>query len=86
MPGDRQISATFSTSNGTIPTLAESTYLIVNAGGQIVPSSQPFSHYLVEHGADVNAKNEYGKTARWLAVLGHHAEVAEFLRQHGAAE
>ncbi len=38
-----------------VETLAESTYLIVNAGGQIVPSSQPFSHYLVEHGADYPA-------------------------------
>ena len=38
-----------------VETLAQSTYLIVNADGQIVPSSQPFSHYLVEHGADYPA-------------------------------
>jgi len=35
--------------------ICQSTYLIVNAGGQIVPSSQPFTHYLAEHGADYPA-------------------------------
>ena len=38
-----------------VETLSQSTYLIVNAGGQIVPSSQPFAHYLAEHGADYPA-------------------------------
>ena len=38
-----------------VETLSQSTYLIVNAGGQIVPSSQPFSQYLAQHGADYPA-------------------------------
>ena len=38
-----------------VETLSQSTYLIVNAGGQIVPSSQPFTEYLARHGADYPA-------------------------------
>ena len=38
-----------------VATLAQSTYLITKAGGEIVPSSVPFSTYLQEHGPDFAA-------------------------------
>lgn len=38
-----------------VATLAQATYLIVRAGGEIVPSSLPFTEYLREHGADYPA-------------------------------
>jgi gamma-glutamylcysteine synthetase len=38
-----------------VATLAQSTYLITKAGGEIVPSSVPFSTYLQEHGPDYPA-------------------------------
>jgi gamma-glutamylcysteine synthetase len=38
-----------------IETIAQATYLIVRAGGEIVPSSLPFTDYLRTHGADYAA-------------------------------
>jgi gamma-glutamylcysteine synthetase len=38
-----------------IETVSQSTYLILRAGGEIVPSSIPFTEYLREHGADYAA-------------------------------
>ncbi len=38
-----------------IETIAQATYLIVRAGGEIVPSSIPFTEYLRTHGADYPA-------------------------------
>lgn len=38
-----------------VGTIAQATYLIVRAGGEIVPSSIPFTEYLREHGADYAA-------------------------------
>lgn len=38
-----------------VATLSQSTYLIAKAGGEIVPSSHPFSAYLQEHGPDYPA-------------------------------
>ncbi|HHW89257.1 MAG TPA: hypothetical protein GX400_23955 [Chloroflexi bacterium] len=38
-----------------IETIAQATYLIVRAGGEIVPSSIPFTEYLRAHGADYAA-------------------------------
>ncbi len=38
-----------------VETLAQATYLIVRAGGEIVPSSIPFTEYLRTHGADYPA-------------------------------
>ena len=38
-----------------VETIAQATYLIVRAGGEIAPSSIPFTEYLREHGADYAA-------------------------------
>ncbi|MFM7581907.1 MAG: hypothetical protein ACKO9F_04180, partial [Caldilinea sp.] len=38
-----------------IETVSQSTYLILRAGGDVVPSSIPFTEYLREHGADYAA-------------------------------
>ncbi|MEZ4862121.1 MAG: glutamate-cysteine ligase family protein [Caldilineaceae bacterium] len=38
-----------------VRTVAQSTYLIVRAGGEIIPSSRPFTEYLREHGPDYPA-------------------------------
>lgn len=38
-----------------VETMSESTYLIVRAGGEIIPSSQPFTAFLAEHGPDYKA-------------------------------
>ncbi len=38
-----------------IHVVAQSTYLIVKSGGEIIPSRQPFSEYLREHGPDFDA-------------------------------
>lgn len=38
-----------------IRTVSESTYLILKAGGDIIPSHQPFTEYLREHGPDFEA-------------------------------
>ncbi|MEM2677506.1 MAG: ankyrin repeat domain-containing protein, partial [Thermofilaceae archaeon] len=39
---------------------------------------------LVENGANVNAKDEYGSTPLYLAVLNGHLELARFLVEKGA--
>jgi ankyrin repeat protein len=39
---------------------------------------------LLEHGADVNAKVGYNKTAAEFAMWGHHSEVVELLVSKGA--
>ena len=38
-----------------VHTVSQSTYLILKAGGEIIPSHQPFTEYLREHGPDFNA-------------------------------
>jgi gamma-glutamylcysteine synthetase len=38
-----------------VRTLAQPTYLIMQAGGEVVPSSRPFSAYLAENGPDFQA-------------------------------
>ncbi len=38
-----------------VATLSQSTYLILRDSGQIIPSSQPFSAFLLEHGPDYPA-------------------------------
>ncbi|MDJ0578866.1 ankyrin repeat domain-containing protein [Crocosphaera sp.] len=39
---------------------------------------------LINHGADVNAKNEYGETPLHTAVLSENKEIVELLINHGA--
>lgn len=39
--------------------------------------------FLLERGADVNARNEYGKTALRLAALDHRDDVVDYLQQCG---
>jgi gamma-glutamylcysteine synthetase len=38
-----------------VATVAESTFLILKADNEVVPSSHPFTEYLAEHGADYDA-------------------------------
>jgi gamma-glutamylcysteine synthetase len=38
-----------------VATVSESTFLILKAGGEVVPSSQRFAEYLAEHGPDYEA-------------------------------
>lgn len=38
-----------------IHTVAQSTYLIVNEGGEVIPSREPFTEYLHKHGPDFDA-------------------------------
>jgi len=38
-----------------VETVSQADYLILRDAGQIIPSSQPFTHYLREHGADFSA-------------------------------
>ena len=38
-----------------VHTMAQSTYLIVRADNEIIPSSRPFTDYLREHGPDFDA-------------------------------
>ena len=40
--------------------------------------------FLVENGADVNARNRYHSTPLYLAAIRKHPEVAEYLLQQGA--
>ncbi|NCD22468.1 MAG: ankyrin repeat domain-containing protein, partial [Spartobacteria bacterium] len=39
--------------------------------------------FLLERGADVNARNEYGKTPLCLAALDHRDDVVACLQQRG---
>jgi ankyrin repeat protein len=41
---------------------------------------------LIEHGAQINAKVEGGKTALSLAIEEGNNQVSNFLRQNGAIE
>ncbi len=41
---------------------------------------------LITKGADINAKDDGGKTALSYAVEGGYTEIAEILRKHGAKE
>ena len=40
--------------------------------------------YLVEHGADVNAKTENGVTVLMSATYNNNSEMVKFLVEHGA--
>lgn len=40
--------------------------------------------YFILNGADINTKDEKGKTALHIAVLSYHLKLAEFLVSHGA--
>jgi ankyrin repeat protein len=40
--------------------------------------------YLVDHGADVNAKNENGETPLHYAASNGHLPIVQYLVQHGA--
>ena len=42
--------------------------------------------YLVDKGADVNAKDKDGRTPMMTAKKKRHKNVVEFLKQHGAKE
>jgi len=41
---------------------------------------------LLDNGANVNAKREYGATALKIARAKGHKEIAELLKSHGAKE
>ena len=41
---------------------------------------------LLDKGANVNARNNYGMTALIYASIGRHTEIVELLRQYGATE
>lgn len=38
----------------------------------------------LKEGADINARNSIGQTALLLALMYHHSEVVNFLKEHGA--
>ncbi|KAF7247573.1 hypothetical protein EG68_09990 [Paragonimus skrjabini miyazakii] len=40
--------------------------------------------FLIDQGANVNAKGQYGRTPLYRAVFGRHLEVVQVLLQHGA--
>ncbi|KAF5398316.1 hypothetical protein PHET_08478 [Paragonimus heterotremus] len=40
--------------------------------------------FLIDQGANVNAKGQYGRTPLYRAVFGRHVEVVQVLLQHGA--
>ena len=49
-------------------------------------SEAEVAELLLKHGADVNAKNIFGRTALYWATSEGHNETADFLRKYGAKE
>ena len=45
-----------------------------------------FAKLLVENGADVNQKDDSGKTPLTIALEYKHPNVAKFLREHGGVQ
>lgn len=66
--------------NRTTTALFGATPLIVGARNGCIP----FVRLLIEHGADVNAENENGRTALSYAAENGHVSVLEALHEHGA--
>jgi ankyrin repeat protein len=45
-----------------------------------------FAKLLLEHGADVNARDNDGKTPLTIALESKHPDIATLLRQHGGTQ
>ncbi len=58
----------------------QKTALLLAAGKGYTPIVQ----LLVQHGADINAKDNYGKTALIIALHAQHTEIARYLLAHDA--
>ncbi len=53
----------------------------VAGGGRI-----EFAKLLLDHGADINARGDDGKTPLTVALEGRQAEMANFLRSRGGTQ
>jgi FOG: Ankyrin repeat len=74
--------------------------MLLDCGGDINCSGKPFPplhnfadfnntvglQFLIEHGADINTKNQYKQTPLDRAKASNNQETVDFLRLHGAIE
>lgn len=84
--------------NNSEAVTAETVTALVTAGAQVnvadnygntvhVASSSGYLtivQFLLEHGANINARNKYGHTALDVAMKDKQVRVGDFLRSHGA--
>lgn len=81
--GTRTVSDVYSTSSNDDKSVAD---VLKEMPGQSEMEEIEAAHLLLDHGADINAKDQYGKTVLFYAKRENHPRLVAELRRGGALE